>query len=43
VNQLAFVAAAYAVVLGGTGGLVALAAAAMRGAERTADELSRRR
>ena len=39
-NQLAFVTAAYAVVLGGTGGLIAWAAAAMRRSERTAAELS---
>ncbi len=42
-NQLAFVAAAYAVVLGGVGGLLGLAAAAMRRAERSAHELSERR
>ena len=42
-NQLAFVAAAYAVVLGGVGSLLAFAAAAMRRAERTAGELSERR
>jgi hypothetical protein len=42
-NQLLFVVAAYAVVLGGVGGLLALSAAAMRRAERTAEALSERR
>lgn len=42
-NQLLFVAAAYAVVLGGLGGLLAASAAAMRRAERAADALSERR
>lgn len=42
-NQLAFVVAAYAVVLGGVGGLIAVSLAGMRRAERTADSLSERR
>jgi hypothetical protein len=39
VNHWAFVIAAYAVTLGGTGGLVAWAWAAMRRAERRLDEI----
>ncbi|CAA9489674.1 MAG: hypothetical protein AVDCRST_MAG09-80 [uncultured Sphingomonas sp.] len=42
-NQLLFVAAAYAAVLGGVGGLLALSATAMRRAERAADAMSERR
>ena len=42
-NQLLFVAAAYAFVGGGVGGLVVASAAAMRRAERAADALSERR
>jgi hypothetical protein len=43
VNQWAFVIAAYVVTLGGTGGLLAWAAAAMRRAESRAERLSERR
>ena len=42
-NQWAFVIAAYAVTLGGTGGLLAWAAASMRRAESQADSLRDRR
>ena len=41
-NQWAFVVAAYAVTLCGTGGLVLWAFAAMRSAERRAEALKRR-
>ena len=40
-NQWAFVIAAYAVTLAGTGGLIAWASAAMRRAERRLDEIGR--
>jgi hypothetical protein len=42
-NQWAFVIAAYAVTLGGTGGLVAWAFASMRHAEAQAERLRERR
>jgi hypothetical protein len=42
-NQWAFVIAAYAVTLGGTGGQLAWAGLAMRRAERRAERLSERR
>lgn len=42
-NQWAFVIAAYAVTLGGTGGLLAWIWAAMRKAESRAERLSERR
>ena len=42
-NQWAFVIAAYTVVLGGTGGLLAWTFAAMRRAEGEAERLSERR
>ena len=41
-NQWAFVIAAYAVVLGGTGGLTAWALATMRRAEARAERLRER-
>ena len=42
-NHWAFVIAAYAVMLGGTGGLLAWALASMRRAEAQADRLGERR
>ena len=42
-NQWAFVIAAFGVVLGGTGGLVGWAWAAMRAAEAKAEALGKRR
>ena len=41
-NQWAFVIAAYAVTVAGTGGLIAWAWAAMRRAERRLEEIGRR-
>ena len=42
-NQWAFVIAAYAVTLGGTGGIIAWALASMRRAEAQAERLRDRR
>jgi hypothetical protein len=42
-NHWPFIAAAYAIAIGGTGGLTLWSFAAMRRAEKAADALTRRR